>query len=254
MEPLLHADNRIHIRWETFALDEIAEVEALFMRRKRPILAFNDHTTPTIAGTRKELKIRGSAERAMVDMETYSQLLAAAEERQREVPAAIARLAEVASSHDIPMLSHDDCSPEIRQYYRSLGVKVAEFPLDLKTLAEAAAAGDDIVLGSPNVVRGGSHNGAIAAEDAIRNRSCSILASDYYYPAPLNAALGLAERNTLPMERAWELVSAAPAMACGLVDRGRIVEGLRADLVVLPEMGLRPLSVIVEGRVVYDCS
>ena len=56
------------------------------------------------------------------------------------------------------------------------------------------------MLGAPNVVRGGSHNGAIGAEDAIRDEKCTVLASDYYYPAPLQAALALDERGSLPLE------------------------------------------------------
>ena len=74
--------------------------------------------------------------------------------------------------------------------------------MNQETLAAAAEAGDVIVLGAPNVVRGGSHNGAIGAEDAIRDEKCAVLASDYYYPAPLQAALALDDRGSLPLEQA----------------------------------------------------
>jgi alpha-D-ribose 1-methylphosphonate 5-triphosphate diphosphatase len=149
------------------------------------------------------------------------------------------------------MLSHDDCSPDGRSAYRDMGVRIAEFPMNAATLDASAAAGDLIVLGSPNVVRGGSHNGAIGAEHAIRQQKCSILASDYYYPAPLQSALALEAHGSMPIERAWELISQVPAQACGLSDRGRIEEGRRADLVLLPQSGARPMATIAGGRLVY---
>ena len=69
LEDRFLVDHRIHIRWETFALDEMAAVQALFSRAKQPLLAFNDHTTPALAGARSEIKLRGSAERAMLDVQ-----------------------------------------------------------------------------------------------------------------------------------------------------------------------------------------
>ena len=253
LEAQLHADNRIHIRWETFALDEMPAVRGLFGRSKKPLLAFNDHTGPTLDNTRKDAKVSGSAERALVDVETYRRLLAAVAGRRSAVEQAVVSMAGAAREAGVPMLSHDDETPAMRRFYRDRGVRVAEFPMNEATLIEAAEAADDIVLGSPNVVRGGSHNGAIGAEEAIRSGRCSILASDYYYPAPLQAALSLADRGILPLEAAWEMISGAPAKACGLSDRGRISEGQRADLVIVPRGAARPVTVVAAGRVVYDC-
>jgi alpha-D-ribose 1-methylphosphonate 5-triphosphate diphosphatase len=250
-EQRFHADHRLHIRWETYALDEMSEVLALFARVRKPLLAFNDHTTPSISGSRADTKIRTAAERAMIDVERYWQQLSAIAERAGEVEAAIRTMAAAAQEKGVTTLSHDDSSPEGRSVFRDMGVRIAEFPMTAETLDAAAAAGDVIVLGSPNVVRGGSHNGAIGAEQAIRQEKCSVLASDYYYPAPLQAALALDERGALPLERAWTMISEAPALACGLSDRGRIEEGLRADLVVLPETGSRPVATLVAGRCVY---
>lgn len=118
-------------------------------------------------------------------------------------------------------------------------------------LDDAADAGDVIVLGSPNVVRGGSHNGAIGAERAIREAKCTVLASDYYYPAPLRAALSLAGRDVLALDQAWDLISAAPAAASGLADRGHIAEGMRADLVILSQPQQMPLATLLTGRAVH---
>ena len=107
-------------------------------------------------------------------------------------------------------------SPEMRARFRSQGVGIAEFPVNEKTAREAAKAGDFIVFGAPNVVRGGSHTGWTKASDMIAKGLCSVLASDYYYPAQLLAAFRLADDGILPLAQAWDLISAAPARAAAL--------------------------------------
>lgn len=251
LEPQFLIEHRIHIRWETFALDEMADVVSLFAREKKPLLAFNDHTSPTLTGARADSKVSSAAERAMLGISSYMALLERVGAQADEVPDAIRAMAAAAAAQGVPMLSHDDTTPEMRRFFRRLGARIAEFPMNRETLAAAAEAEDVIVLGAPNVVRGGSHNGAIGAEDAIRGETCSVLASDYYYPALIQAALALDHRGSLPIERAWELISTAPAEACGLTGRGSIAEGQRADLVIMPERGTRPLATIAGGRIVY---
>ena len=117
LEPQFLVDHRIHIRWETFALDEMAEVQALFAREKKPLLAFNDHTTPTLAGARADNKVQGSAERAMMDVPAY---MTAARQggraRAMTCLAAIRAMAAAAAAQGVPMLSHDDTTPEMRAY------------------------------------------------------------------------------------------------------------------------------------------
>lgn len=244
-------EHRIHIRWETFALDELEAVQALFAREKKPLLALNDHTGPTLAGARADNKVESSAERAMLSVPAYLDLLHKVGARAGEVPGAIRAMAAAAVGAGVPILSHDDTSPALRASFRDLGSVIAEFPMNRDTLAAAAAAGDAIVLGAPNVVRGGSHNGAIRAEDAIRDEKCTVLASDYYYPAMIQAAFLLDDRGSLPLEKAWELISTSPAEACGLSDRGSIAEGQRADLVIMPALGSRPVATIAAGKPVY---
>ena len=128
--------------------------------------------------------------------------------RREEVPVSISRIAAEAGSRRVPLLSHDDASPEQRQWFRGLGCRVSEFPVNIETATDAASAGDAIVLGAPNVMRGKSHMGWVNAAEMVGRGLCSILASDYYYPAPLIAAFRLAEQGTAPLETAWRLVSA----------------------------------------------
>jgi alpha-D-ribose 1-methylphosphonate 5-triphosphate diphosphatase len=87
-----------------------------------------------------------------------------------------------------------------------------------------------VMMGAPNLIRGGSHSGNVSAVDLARADLLDILSSDYVPASLLNAAVQLGEIWG-DMARGLATVSAAPAKAVGLVDRGRIVQGLRADLV-----------------------
>lgn len=152
------------------------------------------------------------------------------------------------------MLSHDDETPAMRKDFRALGVGIAEFPVNEETAREAAQGGDAIVFGAPNVVRGGSHTGWTKAADMIAKGLCSILASDYYYPAQLLAAFRLAADGVLPLPAAWGLISSGPAKAAGLADRGILADGYRADFILIDdEVPLRPriVAVIAAGRLVH---
>ena len=138
-------------------------------------------------------------ERTGLSGEAFDRLVERVVSRADDVPASIARLAQAARDADVRMLSHDDDSPEMRKAFRAQGVGIAEFPVNEETAREAAAAGDFIVFGAPNVVRGGSHTGWTKASDMIAKGLCSVLASDYYYPAPLLAAFRLAADGVLPL-------------------------------------------------------
>lgn len=254
LESHLQADNRIHLRWETFALEARSEMEALLTHRRTPLLAFNDHTSPLMQVADPRSAVARHAERSGITPDTYRALHAEALARQGEVPGAIRSLAALAARQGVPMLSHDDRTPAQRADYRAVGALIVEFPVTAEALDASVAAGDAVVMGAPNVVRGGSHTGALGAAAAIAAGKCTILASDYYYPAPLHAALALVAQGVLALEPAWNLVSAAPAGAAGLTDRGQIVEGRRADLVVLCPRDQRVIATLCAGRIAYRSS
>jgi alpha-D-ribose 1-methylphosphonate 5-triphosphate diphosphatase len=84
-------------------------------------------------------------------------------------------------------------------------------------------------------MRGGSHVKRLAAAEVGAAGLCSVLTSDYYYPALLHAPFLLEQCGTLPLARAWDLVSRNAARAVGLADRGVIAPGLRADLILVDD-------------------
>ncbi|MGJ4947948.1 alpha-D-ribose 1-methylphosphonate 5-triphosphate diphosphatase [Bradyrhizobium sp. HKCCYLS20291] len=254
LRPRLAADTRFHLRHETFNLDDEDEISRLLAARRIDLFAFNDHMASTVASLDKPHKRQRMVDRTGLSGEAFDRLVADIVSRADAVPASVARLAAMARRSGIRMLSHDDESPEMRRAFRGQGVEIAEFPVNEETAREAAAGGDAIVFGAPNVVRGGSHTGWTRASDMIAKGLCSVLASDYYYPAPLLAAYRLAADGILPLAQAWNLISAGPARAAGLSDRGALAAGARADIVLVDDsMPMRPrvVAVIAAGRLVY---
>jgi alpha-D-ribose 1-methylphosphonate 5-triphosphate diphosphatase len=252
LRPQLGADTRFHLRHETYNLDAEPEIMRWITDRRIDVMAFNDHMATAM--TDRGHKLAPMVERSGLTRDAFLALIDRVSARADEVPASIARLAQAARASGVPLLSHDDTSPDQRRWFRSLGCRLAEFPTTVETAQVAASGGDDIVLGAPNVVRGGSHTGWIDATEMIARGLCSVLASDYYYPAPLLAAFRLAANGVVPLETAWALVSGTPAAAVGLTDRGRIASGGRADLIVVDarDQGRpRVVATMVAGRIVH---
>lgn len=253
LRPSLSADQRLHLRWETFNLDAEAEIASWIEDGKIDFLAFNDHTPPMMARADQAKYVQRYAERTGLDSAGFLALLRNVWERRSEVPGAIGRLASRARAHGIAMASHDDDSPQTRASFRAMGCRIAEFPLTLDTFEAAYQAQDQIIMGAPNVVRGGSHLSGVSASEMVGKRFCSILASDYYYPALAQAAFRLAAETVVPLAEAWALISANPARATGLVDRGVLAPGKRADLVLVDtEAGApRIVATFVAGKPVF---
>lgn len=254
MRPRLAADTRFHLRQETFNLDAEPTIAEWMAAGRVDLLAFNDHMHMTAASMNNPKKRARMVERSGLTESEFDTLVERVMARAGDVPDSIARLASIGRDHGIPLLSHDDESPDQRAGFRTMGIDIGEFPINEETARAAIEAGDFTVFGAPNVVRGGSHTGWTSAADMVSKGLCSILASDYYYPAPLLAAFLLAADNILPLPQAWALISSAPAAATGLRDRGQIATGKRADIILVDaQEPLRPrvVAAIVGGHMVH---
>jgi alpha-D-ribose 1-methylphosphonate 5-triphosphate diphosphatase len=252
--PQFAADTRFHLRHETYNLDAEQEISQWLAEGRVDLFAFNDHMDGTVGDMAKPRKRNRMVERTGLSGEDFDVLVGDVLSRASEVPASVSRLAAIARAAEVRMLSHDDATPAMRRGFRAMGVAIAEFPINEETAWEAASHGDAIVYGAPNVVRGGSHTGWTKASDMIAKGLCSVLASDYYYPAQLLAVFRLAADGVLPLTEAWNLVSAAPARATGLADRGVLAEGRRADILLVDDsVPLRPrlMAVIAGGKLVH---
>jgi len=112
------------------------------------------------------------------------------------------------------------------------GVAIAEFPTTVEAAAALHAAGIRILMGAPNLVRGGSHAGNVATLDLARAGVLDILSSDYVPASLLMATLALPRLvPSIDLPAAVRMVTQTPAAAVGLSDRGEIAPGKRADLI-----------------------
>ena len=138
----------------------------------------------------------------------------------------------LAHQYGIPLASHDDTTEQNVADAISDRVAVAEFPTTLEAARGLHEAGIGILMGAPNVVRGGSHSGNIAAVDLAREGLLDILSSDYIPSSLLMAALQLPrDVPAIDLPSAVRTVTKTPAEAVGLADRGEIATGKRADVI-----------------------
>lgn len=243
-------DLSVQLRFETHMLDHYTRFYDLVCRFQVPYVVFNDHLPHrSLAAGKKPPRLTGQALKSGRNPQEHLRLLAEMHSRSSEVPAALQGLARRLQARETLLGSHDDADAAADALARGLGAIVSEFP-ETEAAAEAAATTQRlVVLGAPNVVRGGSHNGNVSAADMARRKLCCALASDYHYPSLRFAALALAE--DIGLTRAWGLISSGPARILGLSDRGALEIGMRGDFVVLDPDSQRVMATFAKGRPSY---
>jgi alpha-D-ribose 1-methylphosphonate 5-triphosphate diphosphatase len=244
-------DMRVHLRWEAYNLDALDTALADIAAGRVHLVAFNDHTPSILKKIDDPVAGAKYSDRAGMTLDEFRSLAERIAACADAVPAAQDRIAAAARAAGLPMASHDDDSVARRVSFRARGARICEFPMAEAVGEEARLADDWVVMGSPNVVRGRSHLGWASAARLAEAGICSVLSSDYFYPAMLRAALILAGRGVLDLPQAWGLISGNPAAAAGLADRGAIDEGLRADLVLVDPDVPRVIATIADGRIAY---
>jgi alpha-D-ribose 1-methylphosphonate 5-triphosphate diphosphatase len=233
-ENLLRADHFLHLRCEIPMPSVVEEAKELVDRPDVRLMSLMDHT-PGQRQFRDEVKLRDYYRGKGGGM-TDAQLDVLFERRfaYQKAYAATNMRAIVALAHEyeIPLASHDDTTEEnVTDAIRDR-VSVAEFPTTIEAARGLHRAGIGILMGAPNVVRGGSHSGNIAAVDLAREGLLDILSSDYIPSSLLMAALQLPQHvAAIDLASAVRTVTKTPAEAVGLADRGEIAVGKRADLI-----------------------
>jgi len=249
--PHMAADLRVHLRFEVDNLDAMPDALADIAAGRVHLVAFNDHTPSILRKLKDDVQAAKFAGRAGVDVATLRQLADAVAARRPEMPEARRKLANAARDAGLPMASHDDASVAERETFRSLGAGICEFPMAEKVAAAARAAGEAVVMGAPNVVRGGSHIGWAHAAPLAERGLVTVLASDYVWPAMMEAAFVLAGRGVLDLPAAWALISANPAEATGLADRGTLAAGRRGDAVLVDAARRAPVATFCAGQLAW---
>lgn len=230
---LFRSEHLTHLRCEIPSPDVVETVRAFADRFSIGLISLMDHTP----GQRQFRDLAkyityygGKTGKAPHEIEA----LIERKMRDNAVHAAANRpaLVELARQRAIPLASHDDTTvDEVEQSVRE-GVVLAEFPTTVESALASHEKGITVMMGAPNLIRGGSHSGNVAAETLARKGVLKILSSDYVPGSLLLAAFDLPRRlSTLTLPEAIETVTKNPAGATGLDDRGEIAPGKRADLV-----------------------
>lgn len=246
-------DMRVHLRWEAYNVDALEQALGDIAAGHVDLVAFNDHTPSILKKLDDPVAGAKYSDRAGMTLPAFRALTERIAARADAVAPAQQRIAAAARQAGIPLASHDDASIPVRAAFRALGARICEFPMAEEVGEAARAAGDWVVMGSPNVVRGRSHLGWASAARLAEAGICTVLSSDYYYPAMLRAAVILSGRGVLDLAGAWRLISANPAAACGMSDRGTIAAGNRADLVIFDPNIPQPVATFAGGRIGF-CS
>jgi alpha-D-ribose 1-methylphosphonate 5-triphosphate diphosphatase len=231
---LLRADHFLHLRCEVPMPNALDELRALIDRPDVRLMSLMDHT-PGQRQFRDEGKLRdyyrgkgGGKSDAELDVMFERRTAFQKSHAATNLRAIVAQ----AQAHEIPLASHDDTTDEnVCDAIRDR-VSVAEFPTTMEAARALHKADIAILMGAPNVVRGGSHSGNIAAVDLAREGLLDILSSDYVPSSLLMGALQLPWHvPAIDLAAAVRTVTKAPAEAVGLHDRGEIAAGKRADVI-----------------------
>ena len=242
-------DLRVQLRCETHTCDRYTELMATIEQFGIDYVVFNNHLPEA-----KEMfdKADGSFAAWATDVGrsvedhvfAYQNAMALSE----QVEEFLQKTSRDFQRKGIKFGSHDDRDSATRQKFSKLGAKIAEFPTTVEAAKAARDLGDPILMGAPNVVRGGSQSGNIAAIDLVKLGLCDVLVSDYYYPSLSQAAFKLWQDDICSLPKAWAMISENPASVMGLTGIGHIELGARADLVFVNTETLQIDATLCRGR------
>ena len=227
-------DIRAQVRYEVLMPENISELISLIKTFEINYFVYNNHI-PVAQKLRREFpeRIEGWAAKSK---RTGFELMAVVNglaDNDSDLKKKLSLLYCELAKFNIKIGSHDDSSQAERSYFNSLGATICEFPTSILTAEYAKSIGNSIIMGAPNVVRGGSQSGSISATDLIMADLCDALVSDYYYPALANSVWSLHDKDLVRFEKAWDLISAGPAKALNLKNKGKLERGYYADFVIM---------------------
>jgi alpha-D-ribose 1-methylphosphonate 5-triphosphate diphosphatase len=229
---LLRADHYLHLRCEVGTEDVIDLFDELGRHRLMRLASVMDHT-PGQRQWQDAAKWRQYQERngKWSDEKMEAALVELSDLQARFAQVHRRRIVERCEARGIAVASHDDTLVAHVEEAVSEGIAISEFPTTLAAAKAARGHGLATIMGAPNIVRGGSHSGNVSALELAKAGLLDILSSDYVPSSLMMAVFQLVREAGWSLPRAVATVSAAPARAVGLEDRGAILAGLRADIV-----------------------
>ncbi|WP_349436348.1 alpha-D-ribose 1-methylphosphonate 5-triphosphate diphosphatase [Pararhizobium sp. A13] len=251
-ENRLRADHRIHLRCEVSTDNVLAHFLEFENDPQVGLVSLMDHAPGQRQfQTMDQYTLYYKNKRGMTD-EAFAEFCA----RQQALSAKYAaphrtEIARACAERGITIASHDDATIAHVEESVGFGIRLAEFPTSFEAAEASHAAGLSVLMGAPNIVRGKSHSGNIAARDLAERGVLDVLSSDYVPFSLIHAPFVLSdELESVSLPQALAMVTATPARTVGLTDRGRIATGLRADIVRVQRHEGIPVvrSVWREGR------
>ncbi|MFS8035667.1 alpha-D-ribose 1-methylphosphonate 5-triphosphate diphosphatase [Xanthobacter sp. AM11] len=240
----LRADHKVHLRCEVPTDTVVADAAAILDSCDVHLISLMDHTPGQRQFASVEQFRSYYMKKSGITAEEMDVIVAA----RLDFHARYARdnragLVALAHARGCVVASHDDGTPEHVAEAIGDGVAIAEFPTTHEAAQLSHAAGIRVLMGAPNLVRGGSHTGNASAEALARAGLLDILSSDYVPSSLLWSAFDLNRRvPSIPLPAAVRMVSKTPAEVAGLADRGEIAPGKRADLVRVGLAGVLPVA------------
>ena len=228
---LLRAEHFLHLRCE-LAGDDVVELVTPYMECERlRLLSIMDHTPGQrqwrdLDKYKTYHSLHGTSEEAFEE-----RLEMLREKQEKNARRNLDAIVDICRGRRLPLASHDDTTVEHVQENVHCGVSLSEFPTTLEAAQEAKRHGLAIIMGAPNIVRGGSHSGNVSALELAKRGLLDILSSDYMPASLLHAAFLLPGLMGITLTKALETVTVNPAKAVGLDDRGTLEPGKRADAV-----------------------
>lgn len=246
----LGVDNFIHARFELSATDAVQPIKELIDTGMIQLLSLMDHSPGQGQfKTLEKFKTYYSSYYGLNDDEVQDVV----NKKLNKDEDKINDLINHAKKHNMTLLSHDDDCKEKLQGLLDIGVKISEFPLDLEVAKFAVEKGIATGMGAPNIVRGGSQSGNIAAIELVREGVCKYLCSDYHPTSMLQAVYRMREDANLPLEKGFSMVTSTPATYANLGDRGVIAEGKRADIIVIDDSNIpKVVLTLKDGESIYN--
>lgn len=227
---LLRADHFLHVRCELADRAVVEMFDSVKDHERLRLVSLMDHT-PGQRQWRDLDKFKSfHADKKWTDDDVLAEV-----RRLQKIQAEFAgpnreTILSICRERELPLASHDDTTVEHVEETARLGIGISEFPTTREAASRARELGQAVVMGAPNVVRAVSHSGNASALELARDGLVDILSSDYMPGSLLQAVFVLAQKLDMPLPEALAKVTANPAKALGLNDRGELVPGRRADL------------------------
>jgi alpha-D-ribose 1-methylphosphonate 5-triphosphate diphosphatase len=248
-------DHKVHARYEITNVGAAATLEKLLVADQVDMVSLTDHTPGQGQYNNIEAYVASISERRAITKEMALEIV---QKRiaMREDPAIDAKLREIVAlslQHKLSLASHDDDSAEKVAEMHDLGVTISEFPVTLPAAEEARRRGLWTLMGAPNALRGQSMSGNLSALDAAKAGLLSVIAADYHPAAFVPGIFKISDAMDGNLPAAVAMATSNAARSAGLLDRGEIALGQRADLVAVEKGDVHRIRATFRaGQFVYS--